>query len=272
MSRFLRYLKRHRLLTALFIAQSIILLLLAPAVHRINSNVSGTITYQLSWDTDGVTFTDESWQVENDLGYVVNVERGYVVSYSATANDCPHRHGLLANLLGFITPATAFAGHSTEHDPAQITPSYNESLTALETITLDTVTVNEPSYCEGHYLIAATDTNSATLPDDVDMYATSLYIEGEYTAPNGDTSIPFTIDSSLAWGALQTLTTDQSDGAYHVEIGDTPVLLNIERQLATMFDGLDFATMNARTQEMTILRTLTEHTRIIIVEGQANES
>lgn len=271
MTRFLRYLKRHRILTVLLIAQGMVLLLLAPAVLGNNVNVSGTITYDLSWNTDGVTFTDDGWQVENNLGYTVEVERGYVVSYSVTANYCPHRHGLLANLLGFITPATAFAGHNSEHDVAELTASYNESLIALETVTLGTVTVNEPSYCEGHYLIASTDTDAATLPDDVDMYATSLYIEGQYIAPDSTTAVPFTIQSPLAWGTIQTLSeNDSPDSIFHVTIGDTPVVLNFERQLASMFDGVDFSTMDERTQAMTILRALTDQVRMVIVEGQSH--
>lgn len=66
------------------------------------------------------------------------------------------------------------------------------------------------------------------------MIDRSLYITGTYRAPGSTSDVPFTVDSSLAWGALLALLDLPPTATNHLTVV-------IGRPLATLFDDLDFS-------------------------------
>ena len=234
---------------------------------------SGSIRYSAAWawgsaiDTPG-----PGWEVTTDLGYRVQVETGALVFYSTELLACEHEHTQmlwqrLGDLLGeLIGPATAYAGHGDEDSPAEVMPILVESLAEPATTELGTVQVSEPAYCQGHYLVAR-----AT---DGEMAGRSLTVAGTITGPDGE-SRPFAIDTSLAWGTIADLqlpyaTDVDGSAAIHGDIGDETLEIVVVRGLDTLFDGVDFAGIDATEQAKMILRNLTNHTALMIVGGAAH--
>src|SRR5258706_8563092 len=101
--------------------------------------ISGSISYQTTWETGHIirSADQQSWSVVNDLGYTVNVTRGYIVSSHATLNECGHLTGVSDWLASLLSTSVAHAGHTSGGpDQAAIAASYAESLTALEPLQL----------------------------------------------------------------------------------------------------------------------------------------
>ena len=262
-SRLSRHPKRIALLLALTIALALVIVGL-PAQAE-----SGSITYRAAWEWgEAIDTPGPGWEVTTDLSYRVQVETGAVVFYSAELLACEHEHTetlwqWLGNLLGDLTgPTTAYAGHTDESNLAEVMPILVESLTGPATTELGSVQVGEPAYCQGHYLVARA--------VDGEMAGRSLTVSGTVTGPDG-TAQPFAIDTALAWGTIAELqlpyATGDDSAAIHGEIGNDTLEIVIDRKLDTLFDGVDFAGMDATEKAKTVLRNLTNHTALLIVSG-----
>ena len=70
-----------------------------------------TLSADVGYGRYHAQFEDGSWQVVNDLGITVTVDKGYLASYSVQLLACEHEHGLLQGILGFLTIPTVSAGH-----------------------------------------------------------------------------------------------------------------------------------------------------------------
>ena len=217
-------------------------------------SVSGDVIYVTTWDRGETSTSDAGgWQVMTDLGYVVQVDAGYLVSYSTTLNECPHSHTLWERLLELLMPAVVYAGHGSEFDPAMVAQPIVEDLIVLEDAEWGRVTVNEPTYCEGHFLISNTNTESEF----------SLYIEGTYQRHGIDNAVPFTIESKLAWGTIGDLIASGEN--VHAQIGNDPVTIQIVRQLDSMFDGIDFVEADFDLVGRDVLRNLADNTTFVVI-------
>jgi hypothetical protein len=235
------------------------LLMFVPVGLIVFHPVSGTIAYVAAWDTSGVTFDAAGgWTTVSDLGYDVHVERGYVVTYSATMNACDHATGLLDWAASVFAPHRASAGHDTlGPDPAAVQPIVVASLTSPETSELGTVTVHEFSYCQGHALSAR------AAAGDTAMAGLTLWIEGTYRAPGSTAETPFVLLTADAYGGLYDLT-GASGMPVHAVVG-RPIRVTIERRLATLFDGVDF--LHSPDAAYETLKALMQGTRMIVSEG-----
>lgn len=235
--------------------------------------VSGDIVYAASWVWgDAVAHADGGWSVTNDLGYTVTVERGYVVDFSTQLIACEHSHawGGIAWLEKLVGVAVVQAGHSSgDVDPAALTTATAEPIHSPALRELGTVTVNEPDYCEGHYLVARADGDTLNLPDDLDLHGMSLTIEGTYQRADMDAPVTFTAQTALANGAITTLSRVDLAGFrdVHVEISDEPVYVTIQRRLDTLFDGVDFAAMSRDEIGQAVLWSLIDGTRLLVTGG-----
>ena len=265
-SRLTRSPRRIALLLALAIALTLAVIGL-PAQAQ-----SGSVSYSAAWEWgEAIDTPGPGWEVTNDLGYRVQVETGAVVFYSAELLDCEHEHTetlwqRLGNLLGELTgPATAYAGHTDENNPAEVMPILVESLAEPVMIELGSVQVSEPAYCQGHYLVARS--------VEGEMAGRSLSVAGRITGLDGVTQ-PFAIDTSLAWGIIAELqlpyASSNGSAAIHGEIGNEALEIVVGRRLDTLFDGVEFAGMDATEQAKMILRNLTNHTALVIVGGTAH--
>lgn len=229
---------------------------------------SGSISYTSAWRWgDAIDTPGPGWEVTNNLGYRVQVEGGGVVFYSAELVACEDEHAAtvwqrLGDLLGEMTgPTTAYAGHGDGESPAEVMPVLVESLSKPVTAELGIVQVSEPAWCQGHYLVARA-TEGA-------MAGRSLTVAGTVTGPDG-AATPFAIDTALAWGTLADLQTPYANDTstqLHGEIGSETLQIVVRRELDTLFDGVDFAEMDATAQAKAVLRNLTGGTAVLVVGG-----
>lgn len=234
--------------------------------------ISGDIHYQAAWtwgkamDTPG-----PGWQVTNDLGYLVTVEDGYLVSYSAELVECEQdTPSLLDQILGAVGPGVALAGHQQGPNPAAITTSRVESLAEPASVDLGQVSVSLSYYCQGHYLLARATPDTAAMPTP-GAVGTSLYLRGTYQVDDS-AAVPFTIQTNLNWGGISDLSLADGSGApVHAEISREALQVTIERNLGELFDGVDFAGTSTTEQAKTILRTLTNGARFVITGGRTHE-
>jgi hypothetical protein len=233
-------------------------------------SVSGEIHYRLAWLDEGVTYNDTGWTVTTRSGYTVRIEQGYLTSYSAELVYCQHSHNFLSLFSSIFPLITARAGHSGDTSPAKVSLSLVESLTQPESFEWDSVTVAEPSYCQGHYLVGRADKTTQDMPADVDMNRVAVYISGTYLSPNAESTTPFVIRTDLGNGTLQDLHKLGASTNVHVEIGTQPVEITIYRDLATLFDRIDFAHMGADEQARALLDQLMAQTKIMVTGGNAH--
>lgn len=216
-------LKKRLLLSAIWLA----FMLLAPVFLWRNPHPEGQFSYRLVWDWGEAEALEQGWRVQNDLGYEIVVQSGYLVSYSAELVACTHWHFWWETALA---PMIAYAGHGETESESRISSPIIEALDNPENSEWAVVTVHEPSYCQAHYLVARGDSSTA------DMYGISLWIEGTYTfdgyAERGAEAVPFSLQTSLANGRM-----------FEIQLGNEGIV-TISRRLDTLFTGVDFATMS----------------------------
>ena len=221
---------------------------------------AGNISYILAWDVGDAERTPAGWQFSTDLGYRVALEEGYVTSYAVQALECEHAHGFAAWLRSLVS--VAFAGHPAEKNPAQLSKPTVENLLSLDRLKLGTVTVNEPSYCQVHYVAAKAPPGLEQTPDEV--AGSSLYLQGTYQR---DAEVePFVIRSDLVWGKVHPLQNADYDEVRAL-IGETLEVV-LERKLDTLFDGVNFETDSEETVAKTVLRTLNDGALAVVSSGR----
>jgi len=219
------------------------------------ATATGTVTYRTQWDAAGVTASaDGSWTTTTELGYAVRVDSGSVATFTMTLVSCPHSHGILGAAAALLGPGIASAGHSAADDPALLGIGTADAIGVGTTLVRGTVTVHEPAYCEGHIAWGSTDGGS------------TLVVSGWYTAPGATESLPFLIDTTLAWGRKVELTT--SSRPVHVEVGD-PIEITVVTTLSGLFDGVDFA-MGDDGADRQLLRNLAAATHFEVTDGTAH--
>lgn len=234
------------------------------------------LRYELGWragDTSDATHAGgDVWEVTNDLGYRVRVERGYVVSRSMELVECPRAAratgAALAWLAGALGPGLAHAGHSSlQPNPAAITTPQIESLTAPRRLVAGRVAVVPQAYCRAHYLVARAERDARDLPADVDMVGKSLLLEGSYLAPGANDPVAFRVATSIANGALVDLAAPGGTRAHGDEAGRGDggvVRVTIERDRAHLLDGVAFASASEQDVARRVLGNLIAQTRIAV--------
>lgn len=222
--------------------------------------------YAIAWARDGVAPAADGtgWEITNDRGYRVHVTRGYVTSYSMELVECPKEPAAFVPLL---RTAAAWAGHmSGTPNPAAIRPMEVESLLAPVDRDVGTVTLAPQAYCQVHYLIARAVRESPGLPADIDMVDASLHVDGTYRAPGSASPAAFTIHTAIANGGLFDRTAASTP--IRVDTGRTAARVTIRRDLGSLFDGVDFATMSDPVRADRMLTAVIEHVEIELAAGR----
>ena len=227
-----------------------------------------TITYELDWDWGDAVLTSGGWFVTNDRGYQIHVQSGYLVNRSLELIECTGSdatgESIADRLRQTLAAQPAYAGHNGAHDTSRITAPWVESLTEPVTQTVETVLVTAPNYCQLHYLVAPGIETAQHLPHEVEMLGMTLWLEGDYLAPGTSTSVPFTIQTNLAWGEVAELMTLSSEPLNTLQRDNVALQITVRRDLETLFDGVDFETMPDIEQAKTVLRSLIQNTDVII--------
>lgn len=237
--------------------------------HTVETTTEGDIQYEMIWNLDGVEFDADGagWTVESALGYTVHVEIAYLVSYTMQLVECAdHTHNdTTAWLSDAFIPNSAEAGHGDERDSSLIDQPIVEDFASPTNFILGQITVPSINYCQGHYLVARAYDTTQNLPNDVDMLGSSLYMAGTYTLPNSAEPQEFIIDTNLANGILVDLVYYGNQA--HVAIGGDMAQIQVIRALSTLFDTVDFATMEEDMQSKAVLWQLIDTTQIEIKAG-----
>jgi hypothetical protein len=234
-------LKKRLILTGVWL----LFMLLAPVFLWRNPHPPGTLNYRLAWDWGTAEALEQGWRVENDLGYEIVVQRGYLVSYSAELVACPHFHFWWETA---FAPMLAYAGHGANHDESQMATPIIEALDNPQNSEWGSVTIHEPSYCQAHYLIAR---GSSAVPD---MYGLSLWIEGTYER-DGE-ALPFRLETSLANGKM-----------FEIQMGSSGTVM-INRRLDALFTGVDFGSMDESEMGQAALWTLIDS--VVVTSDEQN--
>ena len=105
--------------------------------------------------------------------------------------------------------------------------------------------------------IASLDTKhkTAARKTQLNLLGKTIYISGSYLADGAVESVPFVIETELAWGGFIPL-------SQPLDSGNNNVTVVVKRSLSTLFDDIDFATMDDAARAKSILRSLIQHTTI----------
>jgi len=167
---------------------------------------------------------------------------------------CEESESVALRMLGI---GTAHAHHGEFDDDSQIEPVVVEGFedpkrTAVE---LGGSTFPGAEYCGVHWLLARGDDDSIA-PDGSSAWGRAVHLVGTWERDGEEGSIE--AGTSLAQGMLRTI--DQADlhGA-----GDGAVI-TIQRQLGTMFDGIEFATDNTNSVDWDVVSNLVEQAAVSI--------
>jgi len=245
---------------------------LASACHEQSAPPPSTphaVRYQLDWSWDDVKRAADGsfWEITNNLGYRVRVNRAYVSSYSMELVECPRDAtpvAKLETLLCSMIEGTAVAGHASgTPNPAAIRALRVESLTDPAWSEAGVVMLAPQAYCQLHYLVARASRDAQGLPAELDMVDTSLHIEGTYRAPGAPTEVPFTVHTAAAYGALFDHSINPS-APIHVDTGSATTQVIVRRHLGRIFDGVDFAQMRPPVAANQILKSLVDHAEVEI--------
>ena len=258
---------------------------------------SRNLLYKLDWQWGRARPQPkgQGWFVTNNLGYRVMVHRGYLTTHSlelipcdpATAtlpprffrffNHWGNRLQLFAALLperqdlNPLQSQPAFAGHGPlTYNPSRMVMPYVESLVQPAAIQRKPHSVPKAVYCKAHYLIARATGAVQNQPDNRGMDDLSLWIEGEYTAPNATVTNPFVLKTSIAWGSIMDAIASPgtSDRATKIVLtsGKSMTRVTLRRNLGSMFDGVDFENMSESERARAILRSLARSVETIVTQ------
>ncbi|MEO0564505.1 MAG: hypothetical protein AAF125_20540, partial [Chloroflexota bacterium] len=186
----------------------------------------------------------------------VTVTEGYLVSAQARLLACEHAHSMWDWWVDVVS-----AGHGEDEGAETLAnAAVVEHLHTLEATTLASVPVAtpEPAYCTGHYVAARALDTTVNLPESPDLFGTTLYIQGTYTR-NGEPPTAFTLRTNLNYGQLVDLSRP-------ARTGDEPVTVEIVRPVATIFDGVDFATASPELAAKDVLWALAGDVQIRLAD------
>ncbi len=224
------------------------------------TDLTGNIIYQLDWIWGAATPSQNGWDVTNDLGYHIHVDEAYLVSYSVQLVECEQDHEETASSLDLFGIQTAYAGHGSDApDPSSLVEPTVESFAAPEMLVYGSIAVPAATYCQAHYLVARAGNTTANLPNQIELMGTSVYIAGTVRYPDKMISTSFVIETTLANGTVMALPSQ-------VDISETATIIVISRDLGTLFNGVDFATMDADAQGQAVLWSLIAHTQVSIAD------
>ena len=123
--------------------------------------------------------------------------------------------------------------------------------------------IDAVTYCRAHYLVARAPEDALDLPNDVDMVATALLLEGTWQATPEAAPQPFAVRTSLANGRIAELVKPGDDTAFRLDTTAQPgARVTVWRDPARLFDGVDFGAMGDRAVQRALLTNLMDDLQI----------
>jgi len=225
---------------------------------RGNAIVERRLTYRLVWRMNGLQRTESGWRVRNDRGFDVMVVGGSLVVRTLqlvpAAEPVPspdQAAGLLRMILG-ISPA--HAGHALL-GPARslIDKPIVEGLARLSTLMRVKRKVSTPDWQSGHILYARQPGEPGT--------TRTLKIQVRWRRGKG-TWTPLSVETASPDGRVLPLLSPKGGAYKKLPLGN--VTIDIERNAARLFDGIDFERMPADTIAAKVLGNIARTTRMVV--------
>lgn len=202
---------------------------------------ASSVEYVLAFDRSGVSeLADGGFETVTPEGRTVRLRRGYLVQSSLTLVDCLGVGGDAWDELAaaLFAPPVARAGHADASDPSEVVaPRFLDLATLEGDLAFGRAAMPETRYCRVHQLVTGSYDASGIeggVPEGVDPILTTLVLEGEHRTESAAWA-PFALSSTLASGALHDLP-DVLEGG----LDGSHAVVRVERDLARMFDGVDF--------------------------------
>ncbi len=220
------------------------------------------VRYTLGWDWERAKRSEGGgWEVQTDLGYLVHVTSGRLVTRNLELVPC---HALPpeppnAAWLRWIKPQPVLAGHSSMvPNESKISRSYEEDLANPGTTFIESRIVTDPEYCKAHYLIARPTGSGPGTP--------ALEVSGTWkrTGASGETA--FRIRSSAAYGQFLDLSSATGDRLVRRAIVGG-INMTLQRSLGSMFDGFDFKSAPPGASDSRLVRRLVAGTVALVEDG-----
>jgi hypothetical protein len=239
---------------------------------------AGSIRYELGWLTEGIDPSDsgDSWSVTTDSGVWVRVDSGYLVSYSMELLECEDSAagGIAWDWLGFLAFSDAHAGHDTSViNLVAIAEPFVESLTDFGPSVFGTTVAEGAVYCDAFYLVAKALRESRQLPEETQMVGRSLFVTGVFREPNSQEEVEFVVDTAGADGLLSGLALSPPpsnvSSTTRYESKSEAALVRVERNLSSLFNGLDWNLLGQEEFSRAVVRNLIDDAVVSIVTRDA---
>lgn len=213
--------------------------------------------------TNGATKGSEpsaasTWQLTNDKGFVIELNRAYLATYTVQGIRCQgagaapaavpsQPPGSLGDLFWLLNPLgsnSARAGHGKTLQESAIRTPWVENMLEGKSQTFPAITFTPYPICEIHYLVARANEESLNRPTDPDMLRQSLYVEGSFADKEGKPH-PFILKTSTAHAKVQDVRAITQVPGAGVNVGGayTPqqLTVTVTRTLDGLFDGVDLS-------------------------------
>ena len=213
--------------------------------------VYGDVSYRSSWFWGRAKAhrSGRGWRTTNDLGYEVHVRAGRVVTRNLELVPChvPSESMSMARLWELFRPPAVHAGHASMlPNASRISKSFEDDLGDPKPREIEVRRVRDPEYCQAHLLVARP---SGTAPS-----ASSVEVSGTWKKKGGGRS-SFEIDGRVSYGELKDLRA-LSGGEPEAQSIIGGVRVELRRRLDTLFDGVDFETMDSAAQANAVAHSL----------------
>ena len=224
---------------------------------------SRVVQYELAWDrahTTAITDGTQGWRTETDLGYFVELERAYIVNYSAQLIACaPQESSAYDVLFTAFSTTLARAGHGEPDNSSQTSHVRLEDFAQLNSSVWGQASFSEPA-CQVHILLASSGTSGALNNLTEGPTMPTLLLRGTYWHAADPSPVPFEISSDLAWGAVLDL--ESPVNSWHWP-WQSEAKIVIQRQAGSLFDGVDFVHLSEIDAGRMVLRSLFANTDIV---------
>jgi hypothetical protein len=205
-------------------------------VAATRAHTHGSVTYAAAWGENTAANDAAGWQLQNNLGYRVQVNRITLVNAAVQLLPCP----ATASASAPYAPRRASAGHGANPTETRWAGPNIEHVQLGSDRVLGTATLGDGPYCSVHYLLAAIGEQP------------SLAVTGAYLPPNESAWQAFSIRSTLAWGAYAPLPAPTRQHS-------TVLRVTVVRDMDRLFDGVDFAQQSDDERARQVLRMLTSN-------------
>ncbi len=214
-------------------------------------------TWTVEWDAYGLTLDPEGgWSVTTNLGYRVQVDRGFHVAHNLSFVPCPAEAPSSASLFD-LTIRSARA-HEEEMDPSMIEALFVSDLARPRTVEIAANSFAPARYCQVYFLFAR-GMEGNTSADGLDLSNRTVFLAGTWERDGASGALG--IDTWWPGGRFVDLESVVSPSTFAAAAEDSAVRfawVTLKSPLRRVFDDIDFASDTEALMEDRILDNLTE--------------